>query len=97
MSGQILAALIVKHGTIVSKSSKDVNFDAATGLVTFANAGGLNATPVVSYISPNATYATEHVYFKELGNTSVTVWQGPLDTGNRNHPPSDFTLIVVGF
>jgi hypothetical protein len=50
--------------------------------------------PVVSYVSPNATYATETVFIKEYNNTTVTVWQGAQDTSGRNHPPVDFTLVV---
>jgi hypothetical protein len=65
--------------------------------VTFPNPNNLKATPVVSYISPNAGYATETVYFKEIATTTATVWQGAQDTSGRNHPPLDFTITIVGF
>jgi len=94
MVGQVLAMLVVKNGKVANRAPTSVEFDSATGLVTFQNPNNLSAVPVVSYISPNATYATETVFIKEYDNTTVTVWQGAQDTSGRNHPPVDFTLVV---
>lgn len=96
MTGQVLAAAVIRGGTVVSHSP-GLAFDPHTGLITFPNPNNLTATPVVSYITPNAAYATETVYFKEIGKTTATVWQGAQDTSGRNHPPLDFTIVVVGF
>ena len=94
MAGQVLAVLAVKGGVVVNRAPAAVEFDPATGLVTFPNPNKLTAVPVVSYISANAAYATETVFIKEHGGTTVTVWQGAQDTSGRNHPPIDFTLVV---
>jgi hypothetical protein len=94
MSGQVLALLVVKGGRVASRAPANVEFDPPTGLVTFQNPSKLTAVPVVSYVSPNATYATETVFIKEYDNTTVTVWQGAQDASGRNHPPVDFTLVV---
>ena len=94
MTGQVLALLAVKNGKVATRAPDNVEFDPATGLVTFSNSSSLSAVPVVSYISPNATYATETVFIKEYDNTTVTVWQGAQDTSGRSHPPTDFTLLV---
>ena len=94
MSGQVLAVLVVRNGKVASRAPAQVEFDAATGLVTFQNPNNLSAVPVVSYISPNATYATESVFVKEYSHTTVTLWQGAQDTSGRNHPPIDFALVV---
>jgi hypothetical protein len=96
MAGQVLAAAVVRGGVLITHSP-NLSFDHSTGLVTFPNPNNLKATPVVSYISPNAAYATETVYFKEISNTTAIVWQGAQDTSGRNHPPLDFTIVVVGF
>jgi hypothetical protein len=95
MAGKLLAGLIVQKGVIVSQSN-GLTFNLPTGLVTFPNADNLTAYPIVSYISPNATYATDTVFFKQIGNTAVTVWQGAQDTTGRNGSPTDFSLVVVG-
>jgi hypothetical protein len=96
MTGQVLAVLVVKDAHVVTRSPDIVEFHPDTGLVTFQNKDNLSAVPVVSYRSPNATYATETVFIKEYDPVSVTVWQGAQDTTGRNHPPTDFTLVVVG-
>lgn len=96
MTFQILAALRVQHHAVVSKSN-GVNFDPATGSVTFPNPQNLTVVPSVSYISTNAAYATETVYFKNIQNTDVIVWEGAQDTSGRNGSPGDFSLVVVGF
>lgn len=90
----ILATLIVKGGRVTSQYPKALEFDPPTGVVSFPNPDGLEATPVVSYISPTASHATETVYLKEIGKTTVTVWQGAQDSSGRNHAPTDFTLVV---
>jgi hypothetical protein len=96
MAFQTLAALRVQHHAVVSQSP-GVNFDPATGSVTFPNPHNLIVVPSVSYISPNAAYATETVYFKDIQNTALIVWEGAQDTSGRNGSPGDFSLVVVGF
>ena len=67
MVGQVLAMLVVKNGKVANRAPASVEFDSATGLVTFQNPNNpnnLSAVPVVSYISPNATYATETLFIK---------------------------------
>ena len=96
MTFEILAALVVQNHNVIHQSP-GANFNPATGSVTFPNPRNLTAVPTVSYVSPNAAYATETAYFKSIQNTDVIVWQGAQDTSGRNSSPSDFSLIVVGF
>ena len=96
MSMEILASLRVQNHGVVS-ASPGVSFDVGTGTVTFPNPKGLTVVPVVSYISPNAAYATESVFFKDIQNTAVVVWDGAQDTSGRNGSPGWFTLVVTGY
>jgi hypothetical protein len=86
MAFEILAAPRVQQNQVVSQSPS-VNFIAATGSVTFPNPNNRTVVPSVSYISPNATYATQTVYFKSIQNTDVIVWEGAQDTSGRNGLP----------
>lgn len=96
MALELLAALRVQNHAVISQSP-GVNFDVGTGTVTFPNPKGLTVVPVVSYISPNATYATESIFFKDIQNTAVVVWEGAQDTSGRNGSPAWFTLLVSGY
>ena len=96
MTSEILAVLAVRHGAVSYGPDPAVTFDPVTGLVAFPNPKNRTCVPVVSYISPNGASATETVYIKEFGPTTVIVWQGALDTSARNHAPTDFTLMVAG-
>ncbi|MFB9263585.1 hypothetical protein ACFFWD_10430 [Bradyrhizobium erythrophlei] len=96
MAFEILAAIRVENHNVVSQSP-GVNFNQATGSVTFPNPKNLTVVPSVSFISPNATYATSTVYFKSIQNVDVIVWEGAQDTSGRNGSPGWFSLIVVGF
>ena len=94
-----LAALTVKGSQLVSSSSSAVTYDAKSGIVVFPNPRNLRFVPIVSDAAngPN-DYTTTTNFIKEIGPAhQFRVWSTPLDTGNRNFAPTDFTAIVVGF
>jgi hypothetical protein len=95
-AGRILAMIEVKNGAVVYKSA-GVTFDSGTGKITFENKSNLKPVPLYSYISPNGVYATESIFSRVIANDYIIAWQGAQDTSGRNHPPLDFTAVVVGF
>jgi hypothetical protein len=94
--GRILAIAEVRNGQLVF-ATEGTSFDPPNGTLSFRNPKNLKFVPVVSYITPNGVYATEYVYSKSFGPNSASIWQGALDTGGRNHPPRDFTAVILGF
>ncbi len=95
-TGRILAMIEVKNGAVVY-SSAGVTFDSGTGKITFQNKTKAKPVPVYSYISPNGVYATESIFSRVIAADYVIAWQGAQDTSGRNHPPADFTAVIVGF
>jgi hypothetical protein len=93
--GGILAAGTIKGGQLVV-STVGVSFDPVSGRISFPNPRGLKFAPVTSALSPNSQYLTETCYTKSAGTDYFILWQGPLDTGGRNHPPSDCMFAVAG-
>jgi len=97
-----LAALTVRGAELVSKS-EGVTYDPATGVVSFPNPLNLTVVPVISDVAAKNPehYITETHFIREVnvgGKTNqFRVWRKPLDTGIRDHAPSDFTAVVVGF
>jgi len=98
-----LAALRVQGGKLVSSSS-GVTYDAQSGIVVFPNPWNLPFVPIVSDAANTAAngvpadYITTTNFIREIGPAhQFRVWSTPLDTGNRNFAPKDFTAIVVGF
>jgi hypothetical protein len=93
--GGILASGIVRAGQLVI-GSDGVSLDSGAGKITFQNPKSLRFVPMTSAVSPNGVYLTETCYVRSIGPDYFILWQGPLDTGGRNHPPSDCTFTVVG-
>jgi hypothetical protein len=93
--GGLLAAGTIRGGQLVA-STAGVSFDPVSGRISFPNPGGLKFVPVTSALSPNSQYLTETCYTKSAGPDYFTLWQGPLDTGGRNHPPTDCMFAVAG-
>lgn len=93
-----LAAVTVIDGAVVIKS-KGVDYNTATGVVTFPNPQNMHFVPIVSDLAPKNSepYITETHFIRKVDVTNqFTVWKKALDTGERNSPPSSFTAIVVG-
>jgi len=99
LGGERVIAMAEVKGSRLIAGSPNLTFDSGTGALTFPSPQNPKIIPAVSYISVNGAYATEDVYLKSVvtAPNSITVWQGALDTGGRNHPPNDFTAIVIGF
>jgi hypothetical protein len=91
----VLASGVIKGGQL-SGRSRDVKFDPNTGKITFPNRNNMIFTPVVSSVSSNGVYQTENCYARSVGTDSFVLWQGPLETGSRNHAPTDCTFVVIG-
>jgi hypothetical protein len=93
-----LAALQVKGGQLASSTS-GVTYDPASGVVVFPNPWKLRFIPIVSDTANGANnYTTTTNFIKDITPPSqFRVWATPLDTGNRNFAPTDFSAIVVGF
>lgn len=97
-----LAALTVRGGKLESKSN-GVTYDPATGVVGFPNPLNLTFVPVISDIAAKNPdhYITETHFIREIGVGGKTnqfkVWRTPLDTGDRNSAPTNFSAVVVGF
>ena len=94
-----LAALTVRGGKLETHTS-GVSYDPITGVVGFTNPGRIKFVPVISDVAAKDTehYITATHYIRQIGvSDQFTVWSTPLDTSNRNEPPSNFTAIVVGF
>lgn len=93
-----LAAITVRKGAAVL-NSKDVKYEAGTGVVTFPNPKNLRFVPIVSDLAQETPdhYITETHFIREIGSTNqFRVWRTPLDTSDRNGAPSNFTAIVIG-
>lgn len=91
-----LAALTIREGVAIS-SSKDVNYDAPTGVVTFPNPKKLRFVPIVSDLGKGPTdYITATHFIQDIGANQFKVARVALDTGGRTSPPSGFTVIVIG-
>ena len=93
-----LAALQVKGSQLVSSSS-GVTYDPASGVVVFPNPWKLRFVPIVSDTANGANnYLSTTNFVREIGPANqFRVWCTPLDTGNRNFTPTDFTAVVLGF
>lgn len=98
----ILATLTVKGG-VLAASSSGVTYDTKSGVVVFNNPWNLRFVPIVSNTAASTSgaldnYITATNFIREIGPAhQFRVWATPLDTGNRNFAPTDFTAIVVGF
>lgn len=95
LANRVLGAAAVIKGR-VDLVSQGATFDLATGTFTFPNPLGLRYVPVVTYISPNSTYATGDCFIKSMSPNTVSVGQGGLDTSGKVYPIDNCTLAVVG-
>ena len=94
---QILATLRVEGGTLTS-SSKGVMFNSSSGNVTFENPENLKYIPLVTNLRTDIDYLTTTNFTRQIiSNNEFRVWSTALDTGNRNYPPSYFTVTVIAY
>jgi hypothetical protein len=99
---KILAALTVRSSKLTT-CSEGVKYDENTGEIIVPNPNNDYAlVPVISDIADIGSqhYITETHFIRELYNDGETnlfrVWRKPLDTGDRNSKPTNFSAIVIG-
>jgi hypothetical protein len=93
---KFIAAGEIRGGQLVV-STKGVDFNLATGRVSFPNPDNAKVLPLVSTLSPSSTYITTTCYVKEIGLNFVAIGENALDTGGRNTSASNcaFTILSI--
>jgi hypothetical protein len=100
LSKHVLGAATIRTGKVESISN-GASLDPASGRFTFPNPDNLKFIPIVTSVGwQGLPYQTEDCFSRNFnaqdqGPNYATLWQGALDTGGRNHPPTNCSITII--